>query len=502
MFLLAAALPGMASVPTVTLAAPLPTISIDDVTVTEGNAGTLTATFTVTQSGRGKSSLRYATAHGTATSPDDFLSKTGRLKFAGNHRKNKVAVTVVGDTLDEANETFFVRLSAPVGITFSDDEGKGTITDNDAPPSVSSVATLTVPEGNSGDTPVASIDVTLSAVSGKHISVDYTTVDVSALAGTDYIATSGPLDFPAGQTSRSVLVQLVGDDDSEGDETFELDLADPVNATLGAHPTVVTIQDNDPIPPGVAVLNVADRSIREGNTGTRMLTFTVTRSGVTATAVTVDYQTTNGEALAPSDYASTSGTLSFAATQTTATVSVQVTGDKRLELRERLFLNLIDPSAGAAVDRGQATGSIRNDDTRTRFITSKVSGRIRIRGRLSPAHPGKRMVVTLFRWKNGAWVRLAVKRPLMSGTTDVNGDGFTDSRFKTGFLRPRPGRCRIVARFRGDADHGPSQFARVHPLLGGLVRPPAPGSRDAGGRTCLVTVAGIGRGLSFPRRGA
>ena len=458
--LLAAALPGLASVPTISLAAPLPTISIDDVTLTEGTAGTLTATFTVLQSGRGKSSVRYATAQGTAASPDDFLSRSGRLKFAGNHRKAKVAITVVGDMLDESNETFFVRLSDPIGVTISDGEGKGTITDDDAPPSVSTVATVTVPEGNTGDTPIASIDVTLSAVSGRQVAVDYTTVDDSATAGTDYDALSGTLEIPAGQTTGSVLVQIVGDDSSEGDEAFNLDLANPVNATLGAHPTVVTIQDNDPIPPGVAVLNVADRAIREGNTGTKMMTFTVTRSGETTTAVTVDYLTANGEALAPSDYASTFGTLSFVAMQTTATVSISITGDKRLERRERLFLSLINPSAGAAIERGQATGTIKNDDTRTRLSTSKVGGRIRIRGRLSPAHPGKRMVVTLFRRRNGVWVRLAVKRPLMSGTTDLNGDGFTDSSFKTRFPRPRPGRCRVVARFRGDADHGPSQFTK------------------------------------------
>src|SRR5215210_2214825 len=101
-WLLAAALPGLASAPTVSLAAPLPTLSINNVTVTEGNAGTVTATFTVTQDSRGKSSVRYSTAQGTAASPADFLSRTGKLRFAGGHRTNKVAITVVGDTLDES----------------------------------------------------------------------------------------------------------------------------------------------------------------------------------------------------------------------------------------------------------------------------------------------------------------------------------------------------------------------------------------------------------------
>lgn len=73
-----------------------------------------------------------------------------------------------------------------------------------------------------------------------------------------------------------------------------------MNATLGTHPTTVTIQANDPIPPGSAVLNVSGRTIREGNAGTRLLLFTVTRSVVTTTPVSVDYQTANGEAAVPS----------------------------------------------------------------------------------------------------------------------------------------------------------------------------------------------------------
>jgi hypothetical protein len=459
--LLAAALPGLISAPSLSLAAPLPSISVNDVTVSEGNAGTITTTFTITQDSRGKSSVRFSTSQGTASSPADFLSKTGRVRFSGGHRRSKVAITVFGDTLDESNETFFLRLTDPVGATLGDAEGKATITDDDAPPSVSSVAAVTVPEGNSGDTPFASIDVTLSAPSGRQVSVDYTTMDGSATAGSDYDLTADTLEFAVGQTIGSIGVPVLGDDATEGDETFSVDIADPVNATVGTHPTVVTIQDNDPIPPGSAVLNVTGGTIREGNTGTRTLVFTVSRSGETTTPVNVDYLTANGTGVAPLDYVSTSGNLSFAATVTTATIGVEIEGDRRLEHRERLFLSLLNPSVGAAVENGQASGWIRDDDTRTRFTLSKVSGRIRVRGRLSPAHPGKVMVVTISRRKSGTWVRLRARRASLVGRTDLNGDGFRDSRFSTRFIRPNAGRCRIVARFRGDADHGPSQFTRV-----------------------------------------
>jgi Calx-beta domain len=458
--LLALAVSGVISAPAPAFGA-VPTLSINDVTITEGDAGTLTMTFQVTQNIRGKSSVRFATAPGTATSPDDFLGRSGTLKFAGNNKKKNVAITIVGDTLDEANEHFFVRLSNPVGATIADGEGEGTINDNDAPPSVSTVATMTVPEGNTGDTPFASIDVTLSAPSGRNVFVDYGTVDVSATAGSDYGQTSGTLSFPAGETQATVAVPVTGDDDAEGDETFDLDLSNPVNATLGTHPAVVTIQDNDPIPPGSAIFNVTGLTVREGSSGTTTLTFTVTRSGETTTAVSVDYLTANGSAIAPGDYAAASGNLPFAGGVTTATVQVQVTGDKMLEHREKLFLSLVNPSAGAAIEHGQATGLIRDDDTWTRFSTTKANGRIRVTGRLSPAHPNKRMVVTLQRRINGSWVRLGVRRPLLMNRSDVDHDGFSDSRFATRFPQPRPGTCRIVSKFRGDADHSPSSFTKV-----------------------------------------
>jgi hypothetical protein len=135
---------------------------------------------------------------------------------------------------------------------------------------------------------------------------------------------------------------------------------------------------------------------------------------------------------------------------------VQILGDRRLEHRERFFLSLINPSAGAAIDDGQASGRIRDNDTWTRFKMSKTTRLIRVRGRLSPAHPGKLMTVTLSRRKDGEWVRLATKRPELEGRSDLNGDGFTDSRFAAQFPRPNSGRCRIVVTFRGDSSHGPS----------------------------------------------
>ena len=90
--------------------------------------------------------------------------------------------------------------------------------------------------------------------------MDWATADASAtVADSDYVAGAGQLDFAPGETSKMVLIEVIGDVATEGDETFDVVLSSPVNATLGNATDVVTIVDNDPIPPGSAVLDVTGR---------------------------------------------------------------------------------------------------------------------------------------------------------------------------------------------------------------------------------------------------
>jgi hypothetical protein len=106
---------------------------------------------------------------------------------------------------------------------------------------------------------------------------------------------------------------------------------------------------------------IGDAAISEGNGGTRLLTFTVTRSGGTA-AFTVDYATADGTATAGQDYVAASGTLQFGATETTKTVSVTINGDTTVEPNEYFYVNLSNATSGAAIGDGQGVGTILNDD--------------------------------------------------------------------------------------------------------------------------------------------
>src|SRR6185295_5821998 len=108
----------------------------------------------------------------------------------------------------------------------------------------------------------------------------------------------------------------------------------------------------------LAINNV---SVAEGNSGTKLETFTVTRSGGTA-AFDVTFATSNGTAIAGSDYVATTNVLHFNANQNTATISVTVNGDTTIEANETFNVNLSNATNGATISDSQGVGTITNDD--------------------------------------------------------------------------------------------------------------------------------------------
>src|SRR5207249_2215454 len=139
---------------------------------------------------------------------------------------------VNGDTINEADETFFVNLSNAANATISDGQGVGTILDDDEPPRVT-INDVAVSEGNSGTTTNLVFQVRLSTASGKTVSVDYATANGTATAGIDYQAANGTLTFPPGTILQTVAVRVTGDDLVEPDETVLVNLSNVVNATIG-----------------------------------------------------------------------------------------------------------------------------------------------------------------------------------------------------------------------------------------------------------------------------
>jgi hypothetical protein len=229
----------------------LPTISIDDVTVTEGNSGTVAAIFTITLTPASDQTVTFAhaTADGTATAPGDYLAASGTRTFNPWQTTKRVTIAVNGDTLDEAsNDTFFLNLSKPTNATIGDAQGQGRIADDDPMPTLS-INDIRVPEGNSG-TVAAIFTISLSAPSGRQVTVDYAAADGTAQAPGDYVAIPPTARIvTAGQILRTVTVQVNGDTLFEPDESLFVNLSSPVNATIGDGQGLGTIANDDAAPP-------------------------------------------------------------------------------------------------------------------------------------------------------------------------------------------------------------------------------------------------------------
>ncbi len=333
--------------------APQPRLSIGNVSVSEGNSGTSVATFTVTLSPVNTSqtvTVNYATANGTATlANNDYAAASGTLTFAPSTATRTLSVTIVGDTVVEPNETFFVNLSGAVNAAIATAQAIGTIQNDDAVVPAVSVTSTSVPPGGLiqfvvSNGPANRLDwVSLSTTSAG----DNTYLDWKYLNGQRTAPLTGvsgaTLQFTAPTTPGTYNIRFFTDNRL-------VKLATSATITVASAPT----------------LTIGDITVTEGNSGTSVATFTVTLSPVnTSQTVTVNYATADGTAtIANNDYAASSGTLTFAPSTATRTLSVSIVGDTVVEPNETFMVNL-SGAANAQIGDAQAIGTIANDDIGT-----------------------------------------------------------------------------------------------------------------------------------------
>jgi hypothetical protein len=188
--------------------------------------------------------------------------------------------------------------------------------------------------------------------------VHYDTADISAAAGSDYTAASGDVIIPAGQTSRTFTVAVIGDRLAEPTETFAVNLSAPTNATIGDGQGIGAILDNEPR------ITISDVTRKEGNgKKTTLFVFTVTLSAAYDQAVTMSYRTVDGTATAgESDYVAKTGTVTFAPGETTKTITIEVKGDNKREANETFYLDLFGNSSNSQFTKNRGIGTILNDD--------------------------------------------------------------------------------------------------------------------------------------------
>jgi urease beta subunit len=260
---------------------PAPKISVRDGDVIEGNGiryPVVSFKVELSEPSGQDVTVDLATADGTAREPHDYERTKTTVRFSPGETNKIVTVPIAPDSLDEETESFQAGLSNPVHGRIDDGQAVGTIVDDDPPPSLA-VADASVVEGDSG-TEAAVFTVRLSSASGRQVTVVYATADGSAHSPDDYHAVlPATLVFEPGQTARTVTVDVRGDSDVEGSETFLVTLESPVNGTVADGEGIGTIVEDDTLgavlpprlPPSTGTIYYVSVTGSDGNPGSEAL---------------------------------------------------------------------------------------------------------------------------------------------------------------------------------------------------------------------------------------
>jgi len=401
---------------------PIPQITVQDVSITEGNSGTTNANFAVRLSNRSSQTItvNFTTADLTATAGSDYTNTSGIVTFSPGQLSRTISIPVIGDTNVEPQETFNFNLSTPTNATITTPSATGFINNDEVLPIHYDIAatTATIPEGAAPNTVLDTFVITRSNYTGLASSIRYnlggnaslgTDYEVFSITGTGVTENSGRITFAVGATTATLTLRVFGDNVYEPNENINISLSIPSPSTgvINTSSATSIIQNDDPLPA------IASSSITflEGNTGTTNATFTVTLPNPSYQTITLNYATANGTAISGSDYNTTSGTLTFAPGQTTQSFNVSVIGDTNIEPQETFLVNFTNPT-NATLATTSVTGFINNDDGNQPIDYSIVANTLSI----LEGTPGNTTPITF-----------VVTRGNFVGTTSSVGYVFTNS---------------------------------------------------------------------------
>jgi hypothetical protein len=290
---------------------------------------------------------------GTAVKDTDYSSSANSITIAAGLTTGSVTLTSLTDTLDEDNETIIVDITSVTNATESGTQQVTTsITDNDAPPSVTlglSGSTLAETGGS------RFVNATLSAVSGRNVSVQLTTSGTAS--GGDFSLSSSTIVVPAGSSVGSVTLTATSDTTDEPDETVIIDIASVTNGTEGSpSQDTATIVDDDAPPTVTLTTNVSSISEASGSA-----TITATLSAASAFTVTVNLGFT-GIAVSGTDYNASGSSITITAGQTTGTRTITAINDTIAESDESVVIDITSVTNGTESGTQQRTVNITDND--------------------------------------------------------------------------------------------------------------------------------------------
>ncbi|MFC1481220.1 Calx-beta domain-containing protein [Candidatus Neomarinimicrobiota bacterium] len=348
----------------------------------------------------------YSVVGGTAGG-SDYVMGSGTLVIPAGDTTATIDIAIVDDPNDEPAETIDIIIANPTGAVLgSQTTHTLSLDDDDAPPAI---AFRSASINNSESVTQIDLDLDLSVASAFDVSVDYTVTGGSASGGgTDFTIADGTANIPAGGTTTSIALSIAQDALDELDETIEITLAVPVNASIGANnPLTYTIDDDDDQP----VLQIAADS-SSWSEAADTVRIPVTLSAVSGLTVTADYGQTGGTATSAIDYSFAGSSLSIAAGDSTGEIVIVLVDDPTEEVNESIEVAISNP-ANATLG-SQTTHNLTIEDNEARPIVTFAADSSS--GNESTANPA--IAITM----SGVWIVDAVIDYTVS-SLDAQGGG-------------------------------------------------------------------------------
>ncbi|ROI07066.1 Calx-beta domain-containing protein [Microcystis aeruginosa FACHB-524] len=348
-----------------------PFFTISNPTIVENNSGTNNLIFKVTLSTTSTQTItvNYATANNTATAGSDYTATTGTLTFTPGQISQDIIISVNGDTAIEPDETFLINLSNPSNALITDNQGLGTITNDDGDNTSVTLAVSPASVTEDGTTNLV-YTFTRTGVTTNPLTVNYT-LGGTATLNTDYTrtGTNNTVTFAAGSTTAKATIDPTADTIVESNETVTLTLASGTGYKVGTTPPVTGTITNDDFPQ----LSINNITVVEGLDNNAILTVTVNNSN--PQPISVNYTTAPINATANVDYTSKTGTITIAPNTATATISIPLLNDNLNEPDEAFTVTLSNP-VNATINPDEAIGQVIITDTLQSAITRTLPNNV------------------------------------------------------------------------------------------------------------------------------
>ncbi|MFN2577749.1 MAG: DUF4394 domain-containing protein [Pyrinomonadaceae bacterium] len=307
-----------------------PALSINDVSVIEGNGGfaATNAVFTVTLSQPASHTVTVSCqpAEGTADN-SDFQFSSPTATFAPGEVTATCTIPITGDTNPEGDEFFFVNLLFPNGALIGDGQGIGTIIDDDPGGTLQFASSIFSVNENNG---TATINVTRTGSLVGTVTVDYATSNGTASAGEDYGNTAGTLSFGPGVTSRTFDVPILDDSIVEGTESVNLTLSGATGgASIGTQNTATLLISEDESPRDTFAVTVTNRLLSFRSEAPQVVNAIGPITGLQAgeTIVGIDVRPGNGQLYAVGNNGGVGRLYTINTTNAAATLVATLTAD-------------------------------------------------------------------------------------------------------------------------------------------------------------------------------